>query len=112
MVGSPTPSPKTVSEGKKSPGRSKSPKVTTHIPQTPVKPETPNRTPAAAISEKSAEPVQVKHLQTPRRWKTEQPEPPATAVLPDEPPRALGAGTARACAERDRTLSGFFLIGI
>ncbi|XP_006895085.1 PREDICTED: transcription initiation factor TFIID subunit 3-like [Elephantulus edwardii] len=72
MVGSPVRSTKTISKETNSPGRSKSPKspkspkVLTHIPQPPIRPETPNRTPSPTISEKiNKEILQVKQIQTP-----------------------------------------------
>uniref|UniRef100_A0ABI7YFP3 Bromodomain associated domain-containing protein n=1 Tax=Felis catus TaxID=9685 RepID=A0ABI7YFP3_FELCA len=110
MVGSPIRSPKTVSKEKKSPGRSKSPKspkspkVMTHIPQAPVRPETPNRTPSATISEKlSKETLQVKQIQTPPdAGKLNSENQPKKAVVTDRTiDDSINAVIARACAERE-----------
>ncbi|ELW64994.1 Transcription initiation factor TFIID subunit 3 [Tupaia chinensis] len=110
MVGSPIRSPKTVSKEKKSPGRSKSPKspkspkVITHIPQAPVRPETPNRTPSATISEKiSKEIIQVKQTQTPpEAGKLNNENQPKKAIVIDKTiDDSIDAVIARACAERE-----------
>ncbi|XP_005564656.3 transcription initiation factor TFIID subunit 3 isoform X1 [Macaca fascicularis] len=110
MVGSPIRSPKTVSKEKKSPGRSKSPKspkspkVMTHIPQIPVRPETPNRTPSATVSEKiSKETIQVKQIQTPPdAGKLNNENQPKKALVADKTIEAsIDAVIARACAERE-----------
>lgn len=110
MVGSPIRSPKTVSKEKKSPGRSKSPKspkspkVITNIPQAPIRPETPNRTPSATISEKiSKETLQVKQTQTPPEvGKLTNENLPRKAVVIDKTiDDSIDAVIARACAERE-----------
>eukprot|EP00069_Balaena_mysticetus_P001160 bmy_00660T0 len=110
MVGSPIRSPKTISKEKKSPGRSKSPKspkspkVITHIPQVPIRPDTPNRTPSATISEKiSKETVQVKQIQTaPDAGKLNHENQPKKAVVTDKTiDDSIDAVIARACAERE-----------
>ncbi|XP_069314750.1 transcription initiation factor TFIID subunit 3 [Eulemur rufifrons] len=110
MVGSPIRSPKTVSKEKKSPGRSKSPKspkspkVMTHVPPVPVRPETPNRTPSAAMSEKiSKEAVPVKPPQTPAdAGKLSNENPPKRAAVADKTiDDSIDAVIARACAERE-----------
>ncbi|XP_039105410.1 transcription initiation factor TFIID subunit 3, partial [Hyaena hyaena] len=108
MVGSPIRSPKTVSKEKKSPGRSKSPKspkspkVMTHVPQVPVRPETPNRTPSATVSEKlSKDTLQVKQIQTPPdAGKLNSENQPKKAVVTDRTiDDSINAVIARACAE-------------
>uniref|UniRef100_A0A8C4PT87 TATA-box binding protein associated factor 3 n=1 Tax=Equus asinus TaxID=9793 RepID=A0A8C4PT87_EQUAS len=110
MVGSPIRSPKTISKEKKSPGRSKSPKspkspkVMTHVPQAPVRPETPNRTPLATVSEKiSKEAIQVKQIQTPPdAGKLNNENQPKKAVVTDKTiDDSIDAVIARACAERE-----------
>ncbi|XP_077614532.1 transcription initiation factor TFIID subunit 3 [Crocuta crocuta] len=110
MVGSPIRSPKTVSKEKKSPGRSKSPKspkspkVMTHVPQVPVRPETPNRTPSATVSEKlSKDTLQVKQIQTPPdAGKLNSENQPKKAVVTDRTiDDSINAVIARACAERE-----------
>ncbi|KAB0406688.1 hypothetical protein E2I00_016357 [Balaenoptera physalus] len=110
MVGSPIRSPKTISKEKKSPGRSKSPKspkspkVITHIPQVPIRPDTPNRTPSATISEKiSKETIQVKQIQTaPDAGKLNHENQPIKAVVTDKTiDDSIDAVIARACAERE-----------
>ncbi|XP_053428113.1 transcription initiation factor TFIID subunit 3 [Nycticebus coucang] len=110
MVGSPIRSPKTMSKEKKSPGRSKSPKspkspkVLTHIPQVPVRPETPNRTPPVTVSEKiSKEAIQVKQTQTPPDvGKLSNENQPKKAVVADKTiDDSIDAVIARACAERE-----------
>ncbi|XP_003473463.2 transcription initiation factor TFIID subunit 3 [Cavia porcellus] len=110
IVGSPIRSPKTVSKEKKSPGRSKSPKspkspkTTTHIPQLPVRPETPNRTPSATINEKiNKETVPVKQTQTPLdAGKLNNETQPKKAVVTDKTiDDSINAVIARACAERE-----------
>ncbi|XP_004758014.1 transcription initiation factor TFIID subunit 3 [Mustela putorius furo] len=110
MVGSPIRSPKTISKEKKSPGRSKSPKspkspkVMTHTPQVPVRPETPNRTPSAMISEKlSKDTIQVKQIQTPPDpGKLNNENQPKKAVVTDRTiDDSINAVIARACAERE-----------
>uniref|UniRef100_H0XQP6 Transcription initiation factor TFIID subunit 3 n=1 Tax=Otolemur garnettii TaxID=30611 RepID=H0XQP6_OTOGA len=102
IVGSPTWSPKTV---KKSPGFSKSPKspkVLTHIPQVPIRPETPNRTPPATVSEKiSKEEVQVKQTQTSpdARMLSNENQPKKAMVTDKTIDDSIDAVIARACAE-------------
>ncbi|XP_036317247.1 transcription initiation factor TFIID subunit 3 isoform X1 [Pipistrellus kuhlii] len=110
MVGSPIRSPKTVPKEKKSPGRSKSPKspkspkIITNIPQAPIRPETPNRTPSAIISEKiSKETLQVKQIQTPpEAGKLTNENLPRKAFVIDKTiDDSIDAVIARACAERE-----------
>ncbi|XP_070247765.1 transcription initiation factor TFIID subunit 3 isoform X1 [Myotis yumanensis] len=110
MVGSPIRSPKTVPKEKKSPGRSKSPKspkspkVITNIPQAPVRPETPNRTPSATICEKICkETLQVKQIQTPpEAGKLNNENLLRKAVVIDKTiDDSIDAVIARACAERE-----------
>ncbi|KAF5928679.1 hypothetical protein HPG69_008467 [Diceros bicornis minor] len=110
MVGSPIRSPKTISKEKKSPGRSKSPKspkspkVITHVSQASVRPETPNRTPSATISEKvSKETIQVKQIQTPPdAGKLNNENQLKKAVVTDKTiDDSIDAVIARACAERE-----------
>uniref|UniRef100_G3UBF3 TATA-box binding protein associated factor 3 n=1 Tax=Loxodonta africana TaxID=9785 RepID=G3UBF3_LOXAF len=110
MVGSPIRSPKTISKEKKSPGRSKSPKspkspkVMTHISQAPIRPETPNRTPSATISEKiNKEIIQVKQTQTPPdAGKLNSDNQLKKAVVIDKTiDDSIDAVIARACAERE-----------
>ncbi|KYO38773.1 transcription initiation factor TFIID subunit 3 isoform B [Alligator mississippiensis] len=110
ITGSPLRSPKPGSKEKKSPGRAKSPKspkspkVPTHISPAAVKPETPSRTPLAALSEKMGkENIQVKQGQTP-------PEPgkpnsenqmKKVPVMDKTIDDSIDAVIARACAERE-----------
>ncbi|NXY85719.1 TAF3 factor, partial [Alcedo cyanopectus] len=112
VTGSPIRSPKTGSKEKKSPGRAKSPKspkspkVPVHVPQPPpVKPETPSRTPLAALSDKiGKENIQVKQGQTP-------PEPAPKPSIENQAKKvpvmdktiddSIDAVIARACAERE-----------
>ncbi|XP_008569552.1 PREDICTED: transcription initiation factor TFIID subunit 3, partial [Galeopterus variegatus] len=110
VVGSPIRSPKSISKEKKSPGRSKSPKspkspkVMTYIPQVPVRPETPNRTPSATINEKiSKETIQVKQTQTPPDpGKLNNENQLKKAVVTDKTiDDSIDAVIARACAERE-----------
>ncbi|XP_068843556.1 transcription initiation factor TFIID subunit 3 [Capricornis sumatraensis] len=110
MVGSPIRSPKTISKEKKSPGRSKSPKspkspkVMTHIPQVPVRPDTPNRTPSATISERiSKETVQVRQVPTlPDAGRLNSESQLRKAVVTDKTiDDSIDAVIARACAERE-----------
>lgn len=110
MVGSPIRSPKTLSKEKKSPGRSKSPKspkspkVMTPLPQIPIRPETPNRTPSATVSEKtSRETIQVKQIQAPPdAGKLNNETQPKKAVVTDKTiDDSIDAVIARACAERE-----------
>ncbi|XP_019500100.1 PREDICTED: transcription initiation factor TFIID subunit 3 [Hipposideros armiger] len=110
MVGSPIRSPKPLSKEKKSPGRSKSPrspkspKVVTHVSPAPVRPETPNRIPSAAASEKaSKEALQVAHVHTPpEAAKLNNENQPRKAVVTDKTIDAsIDAVIARACAERE-----------
>ncbi|KAG8515928.1 Transcription initiation factor TFIID subunit 3 [Galemys pyrenaicus] len=110
MVGSPIRSPKTISKEKKSPGRSKSPKspkspkVISHIPQVPIRPETPNRTPSTTISDKiSKETIQVKQIQTPPdvgKLNSEN-QLKKTVVTDKTIDDSIDAVIARACAERE-----------
>ncbi|XP_042542101.1 transcription initiation factor TFIID subunit 3 [Dipodomys spectabilis] len=110
MVGSPIRSPRPVSKEKKSPGRSKSPKspkspkITTHIPQPPVRPDTPNRTPSAPVSEKlSKEIIQVKQTPPPPdTGKLNNDTQPRKALVTDKTiDDSIDAVIARACAERE-----------
>ena len=110
MVGSPIRSPKTISKEKKSPGRSKSPKspkspkVMTHIPQVPVRSDTPNRTPSATISERiSKETVQVRQVPTlPDAGRLNSESQLRKAVVTDKTiDDSIDAVIARACAERE-----------
>ncbi|KAM5235073.1 transcription initiation factor TFIID subunit 3 [Ctenodactylus gundi] len=110
MVGSPIRSPKAISKEKKSPGRSKSPKspkspkIMMHLPQTPVRPETPNRTPIATVNEKlNKEPIQVKPAQTPPdAGKANSETQPKKALVTDKTiDDSIDAVIARACAERE-----------
>lgn len=110
MVGSPIRSPKPMSKEKKSPGRSKSPrspkspKAVTHVPQAPVRPETPNRILSATAGEKvSKEALQVAHVHTPPdAVKLNSESQPRKAVVTDRTIDAsIDAVIARACAERE-----------
>ncbi|XP_012864871.1 PREDICTED: transcription initiation factor TFIID subunit 3 [Dipodomys ordii] len=110
MVGSPIRSPRPVSKEKKSPGRSKSPKspkspkITTHIPQPPVRPDTPNRTPSTPVSEKlSKEITQVKQTPPPPdTGKLNNDTQPRKALVTDKTiDDSIDAVIARACAERE-----------
>ncbi|XP_048223875.1 transcription initiation factor TFIID subunit 3 isoform X2 [Perognathus longimembris pacificus] len=110
MVGSPIRSPKPVSKEKKSPGRSKSPKspkspkIMTHIPQPPVRPDTPNRTPSAPINEKLCkETIQVKQTPPPPDiGKLNNDIQPRKALVTDKTiDDSIDAVIARACAERE-----------
>ncbi|KAM4828464.1 transcription initiation factor TFIID subunit 3 isoform 2-T2 [Thomomys bottae] len=110
MVGSPIRSPKPVSKEKKSPGRSKSPKspkspkIMTHIPQPPVRPDTPNRTPSTPINEKlSKETIQIKQTPPPPDiGKLNNEAQPRKALVTDKTiDDSIDAVIARACAERE-----------
>ncbi|XP_043824264.1 transcription initiation factor TFIID subunit 3 [Dromiciops gliroides] len=110
MVGSPIRSPKTVSKEKKSPGRAKSPKspkspkALIHTSQAPVKAETPNRTPLAALSDKiGKENIQVKQTQTPPdSGKLNSENQTKKVVVTDKTiDDSIDAVIARACAERE-----------
>jgi transcription initiation factor TFIID subunit 3 len=110
-LGSPIRSPKTIPKEKKSPGRSKSPKspkspkIVAHVPQTPVRPETPNRTPSAMVVEKTVKetiPV-MKPTQTPPEVvKLNIEMQPKKPVVTDKTiDDSIDAVIARACAERE-----------
>uniref|UniRef100_A0A8D0G5E9 Transcription initiation factor TFIID subunit 3 n=1 Tax=Sphenodon punctatus TaxID=8508 RepID=A0A8D0G5E9_SPHPU len=110
VIGSPICSPKPGSKEKKSPGRAKSPKspkspkVPAHISQGAVKPETPSRTPLAALSEKiGKENIQVKQGQTPPDPVKPNSENPGkkVAVVDKTIDDSIDAVIARACAERE-----------
>ncbi|XP_038259520.1 transcription initiation factor TFIID subunit 3 [Dermochelys coriacea] len=110
VIGSPIRSPKTGSKEKKSPGRAKSPKspkspkVPAHVSQVAVKPETPSRTPLAALSEKMGkENIQVKQGQTPPEPGKQNSENPSkkVAVMDKTIDDSIDAVIARACAERE-----------
>ncbi|XP_074124812.1 transcription initiation factor TFIID subunit 3 [Sminthopsis crassicaudata] len=110
MVGSPIRSPKPVSKEKKSPGRAKSPKspkspkALIHTSQAPVKPETPNRTPLAALSDKiGKENIQIKQIQTPPdsgKLNSEN-QSKKVVVIDKTIDDSIDAVIARACAERE-----------
>ncbi|XP_053437101.1 transcription initiation factor TFIID subunit 3-like [Nycticebus coucang] len=102
MVGSPIWPPKMMSKQKKLPGYCKSPKVLTHIAQVHVRPETPTRTPSAAVSENvSKEAVQVKQTRmAPDARKLSSENQLKEAVMTDKTiGDSIHAVIAHACAE-------------
>lgn len=110
MAGSPIRSPKTVPKEKKSPGRSrspKSPKVVSHTPPAPVRPDTPNRTPIPPVIEKPKEtalpslPLRPMPV-LPEAGRGNGENPPRKVPGPDRTIDAsIDAVIARACAERE-----------
>lgn len=109
-AGSPIRSPKPMTKEKKSPGRSKSPrspkspKVVTHVPQAPIRPETPSRTPLALAGERAGrEALQVTHVHgVPEAMRPASENPPRRPAAPDRTiDDSIDAVIARACAERE-----------
>lgn len=110
VLGSPIRSPKSGPKEKKSPGRAKSPKspkspkASGASTQLPVKAETPNRTPLAALSEKAGKDnIQVKQnqmLQDSEKINAENPSN-KPSVAENTIEDSIDAVIARACAEQE-----------
>ncbi|XP_072003513.1 transcription initiation factor TFIID subunit 3 isoform X1 [Engystomops pustulosus] len=110
VLGSPMRSPKSTVKDKKSPGRAKSPKspkspkATAPTPQPVVKPETPSRTPLAALSEKiGRENIQIKQNQSSQDSEKINFENPSKkpSVSDNTIEDSIDAVIARACAEQE-----------
>ncbi|KAM9310902.1 transcription initiation factor TFIID subunit 3 isoform 2-T2 [Gastrophryne carolinensis] len=110
VLGSPLRSPKSGPKEKKSPARAKSPKspkspkVTVAAAPPPVKSETPNRTPLAALSEKiGRDNIQIKQNQISQESEKTNAENPSKkpSVADNTIEDSIDAVIARACAEQD-----------